>query len=78
MVSRARLASVILLNVSVYWNIASCNVAVYWNIASCSQYVKGRSGGTYLLLQGPKSAEQQTKVLARVGRMPSSDWWDEC
>jgi hypothetical protein len=39
------------------------NVAIFWDIAPCSPYVKRCFGGTYhFLLQGRKSAKQETSV----------------
>jgi hypothetical protein len=39
------------------------NVAIFWDVAQCSLFVNRRFGGTYhLLLQGWKSAEQETSV----------------
>jgi hypothetical protein len=41
------------------------SVAIFWNIAQCSPYVNQRFGGTYHLhLQGRKSEEQETSMLA--------------
>jgi hypothetical protein len=48
------------------------DVAIIWDIAPCSPYMSIRFRGTYRLhLQGRKSAEQETSVLACGGQLGS-------
>jgi hypothetical protein len=44
----------------------SLKVSIFWHIAPCSRYMSQPIGWVYHLLQGRKSAEQETSVLARL------------
>jgi hypothetical protein len=54
------------------------DVAIFWDIAPCSQYVDWHFSGTYYLLQGEKSAKQETGMY-QVPRLILVPWrWRWC